>query len=203
MTNSHLEVEVKFLLSDLVAMRERLHTSGATFHHPRTYERNIRFDDVSQGLKNQGKLLRLRQDSAARLTFKGSTRQMADSEARVMEELEVEVEDFDIMARILDRIGFEGVQIYEKYRETYKMSSVEIVLDQMPFGDFIELEGDEAAIREAAGELSLNWNLRILENYLVLMDQLRDRHNLPFNDLTFANFDGLDVSVADLFTASN
>lgn len=199
MTNTHLEVEVKFLLSDLVAMRERLHSSGATLHHPRTYERNIRFDDVSQGLRDQGKLLRLRQDSAVRLTFKGRSSQMADSEARVMEELEVEVEDFDTMARILGRIGFEGVQIYEKYRETYKLSSVEIVLDEMPFGDFIELEGDEAAIREAAGELSLDWNQRILENYLVLMDQLRDRHNLPFNDLTFTNFDGLDLSVADLF----
>jgi adenylate cyclase class 2 len=201
MTNTNLEVEVKFLLPDLVAMRERLHSSEATLHHPRTYERNIRFDDVSQGLKNQGKLLRLRQDSAVRLTFKGRSKQMADSEARVLEELEVEVEDFDIMARILGRIGFEGVQIYEKYRETYKLSSVEIVLDEMPFGDFIELEGDEDAIREATGELSLDWNQRILENYLVLMDQLRDRYNLPFNDLTFANFDGLDLSVADLFIA--
>jgi adenylate cyclase class 2 len=201
MTNNHLEVEVKFLLSDLVAMQERLRSSGATLHHPRTYERNIRFDDVSQGLKNQGKLLRLRQDSAARLTFKGRSSQMADSEARVMEELEVEVEDFDIMARILGRIGFEGVQTYEKYRETYRLSSVEIVLDEMPFGDFIELEGDEAAIREAAEELSLNWDYRILENYLVLMDKLRDRHNLSFNDLTFANFDGLNLSVADLFIA--
>jgi adenylate cyclase class 2 len=201
MTNNHLEVEVKFLLSDLVAMQERLRSSGATLHHPRTYERNIRFDDVSQGLKNQGKLLRLRQDSAARLTFKGRSSQMADSEARVMEELEVEVEDFDIMARILGRIGFEGVQTYEKYRETYRLSSVEIVLDEMPFGDFIELEGDEAAIREAAEELSLNWDHRILENYLVLMDKLRDRHNLSFNDLTFANFDGLNLSVADLFIA--
>jgi adenylate cyclase class 2 len=201
MKNTNLEVEVKFLLPDLVAMRERLHSSEAILYHPRTYERNIRFDDVSQGLRNQGKLLRLRQDSAVRLTFKSRSKQMADSEARVLEELEVEVEDFDIMARILGRIGYEGVQVYEKYRETYRLSSVEIVLDEMPFGDFIELEGDEAAIRRTAGELSLDWNQRILENYLVLMDQLRDRYNLPFNDLTFANFDSLDLSVADLFIA--
>lgn len=198
MSNENLEVEVKFLVSDLSEVRQRLAEAGASLLRARTYELNERFDNGDQELMRQEKLLRLRQDDAARLTYKGEPRDTVTSEARVLEELEIEVSDHAIMAAILERIGFEKQQVYEKYRESYKLGSVEVVLDEMPFGDFVELEGAEPAIREAAEILDLNWNERILENYLTLMAQLKSHHNLPFDDLTFANFDNLDVSVADL-----
>ena len=46
--------------------------------------------------------------------------------------------------------------------------------------------------------LNLNWQKRILGNYLGLMAQLKAHHNLPFNDLTFANFSNLPISIADI-----
>ena len=199
MSGENLEVEVKFLVPDLAAVRQRLAEAGARLVRERIYELNERFDSGGQDLLRQAKLLRLRQDEVARLTYKGDPPEAIASEARVLEELEIEVSDFAAMAAILERIGFEKQQVYEKYRESYKLGSVEVVLDEMPFGDFVELEGAEPAIREAAEKLALNWNDRILENYLTLMARLKRQHNLPFDDLTFANFDNLDVSVADLF----
>jgi adenylate cyclase class 2 len=199
MSEEHFEVEVKFLVSDLAEIRERLAKAGASLLRPRTFEMNARYDNAGQELMHQGKLLRLRQDEIARLTYKGEPQEAVISEARVREELEIEVGDFAMTAAILERIGFEKQQVYEKYRETYELDSVEIVLDEMPYGDFVELEGAEVAIRDVAGKLALDWNDRILENYLALMARLKSYHDLPFDDLTFANFAGLDVSVADLF----
>jgi adenylate cyclase class 2 len=195
----NLEVEVKFLVPDLAAFRAALLAAGAQLQQGRIYEHNIRFDNAWNGLLSRAKLLRLRQDKVARLTFKGEPLETVKSEVKVREELEIEVSDFATMAVILERIGFEQRQVYEKYRETFRFEEVEVVLDEMPFGDFVELEGEEQAIRRAADKLALDWSRRILDNYLALMSRLKTHHDLPFEDLTFDNFAGLDVSVADLY----
>lgn len=206
----NLEVEVKFWLDDLPAFRERLINAGIPSRHPRTYERNIRFDNAWDGLARRGQLLRLRQDARARLTFKSIPPQPANAEAKVREEIEVEVSDFDQVHTILERIGFLPRQVYEKYRETFvspgsaesdgvEIGSVEIVLDEMPFGNFVELEGEESALKAVANQIGLNWEKRILDNYLTLMLRLKTQHALPFDDVTFANFAGLNISAAGLF----
>jgi adenylate cyclase class 2 len=195
----NLEVEVKFLVPDLAAFRAALLAAGAQLQQGRIYEHNIRFDNAWNGLLSRAKLLRLRQDKVARLTFKGEPLETVKSEVKVREELEIEVSDFATMAVILERIGFEQRQVYEKYRETFRFEEVEVVLDEMPFGNFVELEGEEQAIRRAADKLALDWSRRILDNYLALMSRLKTHHDLPFEDLTFDNFAGLDVSVADLY----
>ena len=198
MSGENLEIEVKFLVDDLVAVRDRLLAFGARIHKPRVYERNVRFDNPLDGLRMQGKLLRLRQDTIARLTYKGEPQTAVDSEARVREELEVEVGNFQTTQALLERIGFEPKQVYEKYRETFIFDRVEVVLDEMPFGDFVELEGEDASIQAAAAALGVDWDLRILANYLALMAGLQERFGLDFDDVTFENFATVDVSVVDL-----
>jgi adenylate cyclase class 2 len=197
--NNNLEVEVKFFVPDLTVIRERLLAGGAEIVKPRIYEHNIRYDNAWDGLLRKGRLLRLRQDKIARLTYKGIPPEEIQSEVKVREELEIEVSDFETTADILTRIGFEEKQVYEKYRETFQLGQVEVVLDEMPFGDFVELEGEEKYIRETADLLQLDWDKRILDNYLALMSRLKEYHNLPFDNLTFENFADLDISVVDLF----
>ena len=46
-------------------------------------------------------------------------------------------------------LGLARVLIYEKKRRTYKFRSVEVVLDELPFGLFMEIEGSLTAIKEA------------------------------------------------------
>ena len=193
-----LEIEVKFHLPQLQAFRERLLAAGAEQVKPRLFEHNVRFDSPGERLRLQYQLLRLRQDDGIRLTFKGPPPNAGETEAKVREELEVEVSDFVTMAAILERLGFEAQQSYEKYRETFRVDGVEIVLDEMPFGDFVELEGEEEAIRAAANRLGLDWEQRILDNYLTLMARLKDAHDLGFDDATFDNFAGHDLSIATI-----
>ena len=193
-----LEVEVKFMLRDLDAFRRRLADVGAEIVAPRVFERNVRFDTADAALLARQQLLRLRQDTRVRLTFKGPVAEDVVSEAKVREEIELEVGDFDRMSAVLQRLGFLPVQVYEKYRETYQWRDVEIVLDEMPFGNFIELEGPGTELKPVAEALGLDWSRRILANYLALMELCRQSFDLPFSDLTFENFVGLSVDMGEL-----
>lgn len=200
MTNDNLEIEVKFIVTNLAPIRKQLLYLGGTMVSPRIYERNIRFDTPQNELLSKGKLLRLRYDTRTRITYKGEPEIQTQSEVRIREEIELNVDDFEKAVALFKKLGFEPIQVYEKYRETFLLAGVEVVLDEMPFGNFVELEGSEAAIRQVADDLNLNWSKRILTNYLALMAQLKDHHGLTFNDLTFDNFSGQDWSVADILS---
>lgn len=201
-----LEVEVKFFMPDLAAFRERLLAAGTVLIKPRVFERNVVFDTADKRLFRELSLLRLRQDTAASasagqavtLTYKSRPKNLPPSEAKVREELEVTVSDFDTLAEILQQLGFAPVQVYEKYRETFQWQAVEIVLDELPYGNFVEFEGEEQGLKTAVSHLDLNWKNRILGNYLGMMAQLKAKHTLPFNDLTFTNFANLPISIADI-----
>ena len=191
---------MKFFVPELVAFREQLLAAGAELAKPRVFEKNVAFDTADSRLYHELKLLRLRQDTAVTLTYKGTPANLPDSEAKVREELEVQVSNFDTLAEIFARLGFAPVVVYEKYRETFTWQNVEIVLDELPYGNFVEFEGDEGGLKTAVSHLNLNWQDRILTNYLGLMAQLKAHHNLPFTDLTFANFTNLNISITNILS---
>ncbi len=110
----------------------------------------------------------------------------------------MEVGDWKTAVFLFNRLGYQPQMVYEKYRETYHLGTAEIVLDEMPYGDFIEIEGDTEDIKRVAEKMGLDWNGRLLTNYLALMRQLKQHHNLPFTDLTFTNFANLNISIADV-----
>lgn len=182
-----LEVEVKFMVDDFEEIIDRLTRMGGELILPRIYERNLVFDNADQNLARGGKLLRLRQDRNCRITFKGRERHK-ESGLQIREEIEVKVDDFDQAGAILKRIGFEKQISYEKYRTSYVVDQLEVLLDEMPFGLFVELEGEAEAIRTTAEALDLKWEKRISTNYLVLHDRLKEFYDLPFDDVTFENY---------------
>jgi adenylate cyclase class 2 len=200
---NNLEVEVKFLVEDLGAIRQKLLDAGAVLVRPRVYERNVRFDTQDNALLGEEKLLRLRQDTAVILTFKSPSELDLNSEAKIRQEIEVKVDDFDRMATIIEQLGFEPKQTYEKYREAYLLDDLEIVLDEMPYGNFIELEGNEKAIKDTAVSLGFDWQERILSNYLAMMGILAEQYNLPFQDVMFENFRGREISFKDILPFLN
>jgi adenylate cyclase class 2 len=190
-----VETEVKFYLPDPAPMRARLAAIGARCLG-RLHEHNVRLEDQDRSLGRKKSLLRLRQDRAARLTFK-STPENADPEFKQLHELEVEVGDFEAMLHILAALGFEPVQRYEKWRESWALERTVFCLDRLPYGDFLEIEGAKADITAVAGRLGLDWGRRILWNYLEIFELVKTRHILPFADLTFENFTTISVDIGD------
>ena len=64
-------------------------------------------------------------------------------------EHETEVSNADELEKIIENLGFAKVLVYEKRRQIWHFRSVEIVLDELPFGSFMEIEGAITAIAEA------------------------------------------------------
>lgn len=187
------EVELKLYVPDLDAVRQRLESLGARLKAPRVYERNTRYENGAQSLSPAGIVLRLRQDTRTRLTYKDGGEMAGDSGIHSRFEAEVEVSDFDTMDTILRKLGYQPYWIYEKYRTTYVLDGVEVVLDEMPYGNFVELEGDEGAIQQVRARLGLEAARAYGAGYALLFERARRSLGLAFNDLTFANFEGVDV----------
>lgn len=185
------EIEIKFYITDIDAIRARIRSLGAELKAG-GFETNIRFDDAAQRLTRAKKLLRLRQDTRCRLTVK-SPPDDADTEFKIVRELEVEISDANTMIAILGQLGFSPRQVYEKQRETYLFRHTELCLDTLPFGHFLEIEGEKDDIRKAAEAIGLNWGKRITANYLSLFSALQKQLNLPFEDVTFENFNTAEI----------
>lgn len=186
-----LEIEVKFFLDDKETICQRVKQLN-TVNLGREFEINTCYDDFAQKLYNSKSLLRLRQNKKNILTLKLKPFEN-NTDFKIMEELEVEVSNFTSMSKILQTLGFKKQQVYEKWRETFKWRDAIICLDTMPFGEFVELEGPGPTIIELSEELGLQWEKRILLNYLAIFSAIKKKFKLSFNDLTFDNFSSISL----------
>lgn len=186
------ETELKLYYPDLDALRARIEAAGAQITAPRVYEKNIRFDAESGWLTTTSTVLRLRYDTRARLTYKDGEK-IHGNFGSTRFEAEVEVSDLDTMQIILERLGFQPVFIYEKYRTTYQLGDAEIMLDELPYGNFVEIEAEEAAIRRVVKQFGLEGAQRYTNSYSVLFRIAQQNMGWSFNDLTFDNFIGIKV----------
>ncbi len=193
----HIETEVKFFITDPAMLREKLISLGA-LSGGNIFETNIRFEDKDKNFIKNKSLLRLRKDSKTTLTFK-SPAPDADSRFKMLRELEVEVSDFSTAIRILESLGFIQEQIYEKWRETFILGKTYFCIDKMPYGDFLEIEGNKGEIIEYASLLGLDWEERILFNYLELFDILKKSLGISFSDVTFENFKNIEADFSKYF----
>jgi adenylate cyclase class 2 len=109
-------------------------------------EENIIYGGESLAEKNA--VLRIRKtQNRSLLTYKQRIEDASDIKRQIEEE--TEVQDAGSMMRIVENLGLTPHVIYEKRRETWRFRSVEIVIDELPYGLFMEIEGPINAIREA------------------------------------------------------
>ncbi|PON17045.1 class IV adenylate cyclase [Candidatus Entotheonella serta] len=188
------EIEVKFIVDDLTALRQRITELEASLHHPRTYEDNWCFDTPDQRLHQEDRLLRLRRDHRVLLTYKEPP-PTADTEFKVRQEYEIEVSDFEQARALVEKLGFAPSLRYEKYRETFRYGKTEILLDETPLGAFVEIEGSRESIDVITQQLSLDNANRITASYGDIFEAVRTTYNLSFNDMTFDNFHDLAIDL--------
>ena len=187
------EIEIKFYLANPEAFEKRILDVGGKITQARTHEHNLRFDTPDGELSASYQVLRLRQDEEIRLTYKGASDTQDGVAAR--REIEFRADDFEAAKDLLEALGYQVSVVYEKYRTTYALGEVEVMVDEMPFGAFTEIEGpDSKTIQEAAKHLGLKWENRITMGYMQLFKQTKERLGLSFRDLTFENFKEIEVS---------
>ena len=147
-----IEIEKKYHLKDRKE-RDRvasiLKSSGAVFANE-VFEEN--FLHKGGDLREKAAVLRLRKIADTTiLTYKEKVREDQDIKHRL--EYETKVSDVDATEKIIQSLGFSLNVIYEKRRQTWHFGSVEIVLDELPFGHYMEIEGTAEAIEKAEKKL--------------------------------------------------
>ncbi len=142
-----IEIEKKFILSSdqRKQVLENLKELGAKYIRE-DFEENMLYSGGILGEK--GAVLRIRKiaDKTV-LTYKERIENAADVKQQI--EYETVVEKAEEMEKIIESLGFEKALVYEKRRQTWRFRAVEIVLDELPFGQYMEIEGSITAIAEA------------------------------------------------------
>ena len=179
---SRVLAEAKFLCGDV----SRLTSSGLAVRPivPRHFEDNWVYLLPDGPDRNQQRLrVRYLYDATARtrclgclLTYKGTPSgkvRAAKRRKRVRERVETTIAEPDQVELILARLGLTKCFRYQKYRSVYRIdlaggASLVARFDETPLDDFLELEGEPAAIDEAAGALGYAPEDAIVDGYCAL-----------------------------------
>jgi len=184
--HSGVEIEIKLMVADAAKGRGILRRAGFHISRRKVFESNTVFDRPEGTLRGAGCLLRVRDAGGkATLTYKGAAE--ADSKYKSREELEVEVPDAGAITAIVERLGFEPVFRYEKYRTEYRQTGGGGVatLDETPIGVYLELEGAADWIDRTASQLGFAESEYILGSYAFLYAQWRRLWGAPAGDMVF------------------
>lgn len=138
-----LEIEIKTRSEDNNRVEGLLLESGAILLNEHVQVDEY-FNHPCRDFAETDEALRLRHDSAGKITYKGPK---IDRFTKTREEIEMEIDDLDKMSSILLRLGFRSVAKVKKMRKEYALDGVTVSLDTVDgLGDFVELEvmGEDA-----------------------------------------------------------
>lgn len=176
------EIEKKYRLGaeEKASVLEALDEIGAVYQGE-DFEENILYSN--NDLFEKRAVLRLRRiGEKTILTFKRRIQNEFAVKHNV--EYETEVADFDEISKIFENLGFRPMLVYEKRRRTWNFRAVEIVVDELPFGWFMEIEGSMTAIAEAEMFLGAEEFEVVHETY----PYLTMKHGTKTDDLVESRF---------------
>lgn len=142
------EYEIKVLDIDVAAVRSALVTAGFEEQGTLNFRRYIYDLDESQAW------IRLRTDGTrSTLTYKKFLKDAIDG----VEEIEVEVSDFDKTNELLEHVGHTASKYQENRRHLYTRDSVEVSIDEWPhIPPYLEIEAhNEATVTDWLEQLGL------------------------------------------------
>jgi adenylate cyclase class 2 len=185
--NTTFETEVKLASDDL----DRFRKAGfeLRLEKPRYFEDNWLLDTKEQKLLEEGAALRVRSiDGKGLITYKGVVRG-GSSPLKVREEIEVEIADPDRVIELFERLGFQRVFRYQKYRTVYCLildgQQLKVTFDETPMGNFIEIEGDEQKVLRVMATVGFTPDDVIRESYPEMQAARCRQRGVPLEDLVF------------------
>ena len=149
------EIEVKILEINVEEIEKKIKKMEAE----KVFEGqvvSVYFDFSDKLLEKEGKILRLRQKGGkVILTYKEL---ISQDEAKIMDEYELTVSDFESMKRIFEGIGLLTLYEFNKHRITYKLNQTHFEIDKYPaIPAFLEIEApDLDTINEIVSELGFS-----------------------------------------------
>ena len=178
------EVEIKFAIPDLKAIRSQLTSQRFREVTPCTHEMNTLYDRPLRTLRRSGEVLRIRKfGDTWKLTHKSKGK---DGRHKTRKETETEVKDGRKLEEIFTAIGFRPTFRYEKSRCEWSDGTGHVVLDETPIGNFGEIEGPPRWIDRVARTLGITREQYITKSYAELFRNWKRRTRSKARYMTFA-----------------
>ena len=170
-----IEIEKKYSLTQKQrqAVERRLQKLGAAKHKLEFEENTI----YGGGRLDFGACaLRLRRvGKRAILTFK--QRLPTNSPIKHQREEETQVASPEAVNAILQSLGFRPALVYEKRRRRWNLGRAEIVIDELPFGLFMEIEASEKEIVRVEKQIGAESLPPVMQTYPTLTAMLGKERN--------------------------
>jgi adenylate cyclase class 2 len=183
MTGISLEREIKLRFDSVEDARRAVLAAGCTPRLGRRLQADALLDTDDEELRRRRCVLRVRvENGKSRVTFKGPVQ---PSIMKLREEDETLVGDGEVLLKIFEELGLHIWFRYEKYREEFSYDDVIVAIDETPVGVFVEIEGCEQGIENAAAALGRSRDDYILDSYRSLFLQHRDASGLATSDMVF------------------
>jgi adenylate cyclase, class 2 len=181
------EIELKFSVADVRALRSAADGIGFRLVTDRTFESNTLYDTVDRELRGRRQILRLRQYGERCTVTHKRQADDGDGDLRYKTRIETEslIEDCAALAEIFTQLGYGPVFRYEKFRTELEMDEGKLVVDETPIGVWAELEGPPVWIDTMLERLGIAPELRSTDSYGKLFLRWRDETHSSAENLTF------------------
>jgi len=167
--NQEIEIKLKINKEELDRIERELSLKNEIWHFERTYGfftpngesvKNGIFPRIKSTGNNEGWLDIKVKDIGLKTDY--------------FERKEYRIYALDIKNTIimLGILGYSKMRIFEKFRKKIAYQKVEICLDRLPFGLFVEIEGEKGNIEKMINKLGLKNNERIAKAYLKIADEM-------------------------------
>mgnify|MGYP004594589945 FL=1 len=165
------EKQVKYKINNFDYISKRLIEIEAIFIGG-FMEKTIRYDNDDLKCSNNGIFIRTKSGMKNVLTLKEIP---TDSSKTSFERIttEIEVDNINKIGYILEKIGLTKKFIMEKYRLFFKYDNVDILIDELPFGIYLEIKGEDNEINRVTKILNIDETDLIKMTYWDIYDKIK------------------------------
>lgn len=181
---------LKILEVSLPDLQQKLSDLKMVVTINRAATRTLTFDHPMLRLRQEGKVLRLRQvGGKVFFSIKAGRNDMSKSPFHKLQESEVVVDNFTKCFQLLESIGFSAFRYHEKYRTVYDLENIEVEVNEYPgIPPYIEIQADSSVgLAETVKKIGYEFNqsspmsaIQILRHY-----GLKDVNIIKFPDSQF------------------
>lgn len=155
--------QIKYELEDFNKFVKQLREESAIFIGG-NFEQTVRYDYEDLRLSKSNIFIRTKTGFKNVLTIKEKSENIKTNYFQ-RDKREIEIESTEDLDYILNKIGLTNQLVMEKYRLLWKIDDIYICIDELPFGIYLEIRGDNKQINNILKKFNLKKTKVINETY--------------------------------------